>query len=195
MELNKAISQISEIHAQVLRSEVFRGYRALPMAITSCLAAVTAVLQATLLKPATLEEGLWLWIGYAAVCGAICGADLLAHCWIRGRHFREQAVLVVSQFVPALVAGIVVTAVLMPPAEGGTLLPGLWALIFALGIFSSLPYLPRALVWVAAFYLVAGGLILWSAGSDAVPIHWSLGATFMLGQAAVASVLRERTEN
>ena len=44
MELQKAISQISEIHAQVLRSEVFRGYRAVPMAITGGLAIAVAAI-------------------------------------------------------------------------------------------------------------------------------------------------------
>ena len=35
MELREALSQISEIHAQMLKSEVFRGYRAATMLVTA----------------------------------------------------------------------------------------------------------------------------------------------------------------
>ena len=35
MQLDKALSQISEIHAQVLKTEVFRGYRAATMLVTA----------------------------------------------------------------------------------------------------------------------------------------------------------------
>ena len=38
MQLEKALSQISEIHAQVLKTEVFRGYRAATMLVTAAVA-------------------------------------------------------------------------------------------------------------------------------------------------------------
>jgi hypothetical protein len=50
MELQRAITQISEIHAQVLRNELFRGYRAVPVAITSGLALVAAAAHGALVR-------------------------------------------------------------------------------------------------------------------------------------------------
>ena len=191
MELQKAISQISEIHAQVLRSEVFRGCRALPMAVTSLLALTAATAQTTVLRPADLVDSLWLWIGYAVLCAFICGADLVLHCWVRDRRFRQQAGFVVAQFVPAVVAGVLLTAVLIDQPANAHLLPGLWTAVFALGIFSARPYLPRALGWVAAFYLAAGAFLLWSADTGTLIPAWSMGLTFGAGQAAAAYVLHD----
>ena len=194
MELQKAISQISEIHAQVLRSEVFRGCRALPMAATSVLAIVAATAQTAVIQPVGLVDSLWLWISYAVLCAFICGADLVLHCWVRDRRFRQQAAFVVVQFVPSVVAGVLTTAVLIDQPSNAPLLPGLWTLIFGLGIFSARPYLPRALGWVAAFYIAAGAFLLYSTDMSAVAPAWSMGLTFGAGQAAAAYVLHDSHE-
>jgi hypothetical protein len=113
---------------------------------------------------------------------------------VRGRRFRQQAVFVVSQFVPALVAGMVVTAALAMVPEMRPLLPGLWTMLYALGIFASLPYLPRALAWVAGFYMVAGSYLLWSSIDTPALSPWSMGLTFGFGQAAIAFVLHTHLE-
>ena len=74
----------------------------------------------------------------------------------------------VGQFLPALVAGAMVTGALvrLSPALAA-LLPGLWALFFGVGIFAARPYVPRASGWVALYYWTAGLLLLWvSHGAD-----------------------------
>ena len=189
MELREALSQISEIRAQLHRTQVFSGYRSLPVAITSLLALVTAVLQATWL-PQGDARALDLWLAYAGFSALICGADLAASCIVRGRHFRQQALFVVSQFAPTLAAGLALTLVLRPmDATVHALLPGIWILLFSLGIFSAAPHLPRGLRWVSLFYLAAGSCILLSARANGLPSPESLGLTFACGQAAVAIVL------
>ena len=42
------------------------------------------------------------------------------------------------------------------------LLPGVWALFHALGLFASRLHLPRAVGWVGLWYLAAGGWLLGS---------------------------------
>ncbi|MEM7200302.1 MAG: hypothetical protein AAF628_08565 [Planctomycetota bacterium] len=194
MELQRAIEQISAIHAQVLRTEVFRGYRAVPVAMTSAVAPIVAAIHVALLTPDRVNHALLLWIGYAAVSAAICGTDLAGNCLVRGRVFRRQAILVVSQFLPALVAGAAVTAVgfVLPAAR--PLLPGLWIILYALGIFASLPYLPRPLRWVATYYLAAGTFLMWRGATE--PAVWAegLGVTFCVGQAAIAFILHWHLE-
>lgn len=194
MELQKAISQISEIHAQVLRSEVFRGCRALPMAATSVLALTAAMAQTAVVRPGDVVDSLWVWIGYAILCAFICGADIALNCGVRDRRFRQQAGFVVAQFLPAVVAGALLTAVLIDQPSVAHLLPGLWTAVFALGIFSAKPYLPRALGWVAAFYLIAGAFLLWCADNGAAVPAWSMGLTFCAGQAAAAYILHHSQE-
>ena len=194
MELDKAISQISEIHAQVLRNEVFRGFRTPPLAATSALAFAAAGVQSLWLPAADLAELLVLWASYAALCGVICGTDLLHRCSLKGRRFRQQAMLAMLQFAPALVAGVAIAGVLMLHPTSAALLPGLWTIVFALGIFSSLPYLPRALAWVSSYYLVIGVALLATSQQGVLPSPWTLGLTFGCGQAAIAWLLHRDPE-
>lgn len=195
MELHEAIAKISEIHAQLRRTETFRGTRALPMAITSGLAVLAAVVQARSGDRLGVDGVLALWIGYALLSAFVCALDLLQLGVLSERQSRRQAFFVVSQFLPALLVGAIVTAVVFPlPLAARTLLPGLWTLLFAVGIFSSAPSLARGLRWVAGFYVLAGAGIL-AAGSGAVlPPAWCLGLTFAVGQAAAALALHAQQE-
>ena len=52
-----------------------------------------------------------------------------------------------GQFLPAVVVGTMVTAALVSSPDTAALLPGLWALVYALGLFSSRLHLPRAVGW------------------------------------------------
>ena len=100
MELHRAIAQLSDIHAQVLRSEIFRGYRAVPTAISSGIAVIAALLQSTVLDAGTPTEFVVQWSGVAALAAAICAADL----WVRARRSRTVATRVlpvVGQFLPS----------------------------------------------------------------------------------------------
>ena len=75
MELRDALTQISVIRRQMARTEVFRGYRAVPVAFSGVLALAAALIQATwILEPAEqMPSYLALWVG-AAIVSAI-GAD------------------------------------------------------------------------------------------------------------------------
>jgi hypothetical protein len=189
MELQRALSQISEIHAQVLRSEVFRGYRAVPMAITAALAVLAAGVQATWLRPLDVGAFAAWWLGVCGLCAVVCGVDLCLRLRVED-GVRGRLAPVLAQFLPSLIAGAAVTAVLLSsePAAAGRL-PGWWALLFGLGVCSSRPYLHRAVGWVGAFYVAAGVLLLALSAPDGVPSPWTMGATFGAGQAALAAVL------
>jgi hypothetical protein len=135
----------------------------------------------------------------AAICGLIASSEI-AHNYIvrESTSERRRTRRVIAQFVPALAAGAIVSAtfVRLSPTIVTTL-PGMWALLFGLGIFASRPYLPRASGWVALFYFAAGAALLWSPASGAARSPWSVGGTFGAGQLLAALVLywnRERDE-
>ena len=69
------------------------------------------------------------------------------------------------------------------------LLPGLWALLFGLGIFASRPYLVRASGWVALYFYAAGAALLWFARGPETINAWAVGGTFGVGQLLTACVL------
>jgi hypothetical protein len=57
MEIDKALSQISEIHAHVARAEVYRDVKALPVSISGALALVLVAVTFVVLDPTSEDEG------------------------------------------------------------------------------------------------------------------------------------------
>jgi len=99
--------------------------------------------------------------------------------------------IAMEQFVPALAVGALLTAVIVRllPNEGW-LLPGLWEIIFSLGIFASCRFLPRPMFAVGVWYLAAGlcSIVACSAQRSFMP--WTMGLPFGVGQLLVATVLQ-----
>ena len=191
MELNEAVSRISEIHAQLLKSEVFRGYRSWPVATTGLIGLCAAFLQSVVWVPATGTEYGIFWLIVASVCVSICFADLAYGYWhATSSADRRRTRSAVVQLLPPLFGGAIATACMIETAP--RLLPGLWALFYSLGLFSSRLHLPRAVGWVALWYLSVGSLMLWSA--DEIGSPWGMGLCFGLGQLALAWVFYTRIE-
>jgi hypothetical protein len=191
MELREALAQISEIRQQVARTAVFRGYRAVPVALSGLLALLVAAVQQMLLDdPAEqLVAYFSLWIGAALVSLVAVGIEM----GLRMRAgpttlARATTLLAVGQFLPCIVAGGLVTFVLVTHVPQSVhLLPGLWQFFFSLGIFASYRLLPRATFWVAMFYLCSGSISL--AVGPAALSPWTMGIPFGVGQLLAAAVL------
>lgn len=198
MELRDALSQISEIRLQLARTETFRGYRAMPVAFSGGVALAAAGFQATWIPDplGDLPAYLTLWIGIAVVSAVAAGTEMV----LRARHAsspwtREITWLAVEQFVPCLVAGGLLTFVLVRSApESVWMLPGLWQVLFSLGIFASCRLLPRATFAVAVFYLFAGLGSLALARGEAALSPWAMGLPFGIGQLFAAAVLYRTLE-
>src|ERR1700722_10038531 len=193
MELRDALTQITEIRLQLARTEIFRGYRAMPVAFSGGVAVLAAVIQtATIADPAVqLGPYLVLWIGAAVVSGLAAGLEMM----IRARNSastmtRELTWLALEQFCPCLIGGALVTVVLVRARpESLWMLPGLWQIFYSLGIFASCRLLPRPTFWVAVFYLGTGLTVLaWPHGETALS-PWAMGLPFGAGQLLAAAVL------
>jgi hypothetical protein len=193
MELREALTQITEIRAQMARTEVFRGYRAAPVAFSGLLAFAAAGAQAAWLPDPVgqWDDYLRLWIGAAALSAVAAGAGMAARQRSSPSAWRREiTLLALGQFAPCLVAGGVVTAVLVGSApEALWMLPGLWQVLFSLGIFASCRLLPRATFGVGVFYLLAGAICLATARGAAALSPWAMGLPFGLGQLLAAAVL------
>ena len=160
----------------------------------ACLAVAAAAAQAAWLKEpaAHIPAYLGLWIGVAAVSVALIGFEMVTrsrrmHSDLAGEMIRAA----VEQFLPAGVAGVLVTAMLcrFAPHSLG-LLPGLWQIIFGLGVFASCRFLPRAMVMVGVWYLAAGLTALAYSADARAFSPWIMGAGFGIGQGLVALVLQ-----
>jgi hypothetical protein len=191
MHLDDALDQIADIRRRMAGATLFRGYRSTTALFSSGVAAVTAVAQAVYIPSPEkdLPGYLDLWCGAAVVCTVVAGAGM----W-RARSQspvqRELARSAAGQLLPCLIVGGLLTYVLFAAAHSALwLLPGLWSILFGLGILASRPLLPQPVEWVGLFYLLAGlGVVGWSA-HHAPFSPWLMGVPFGAGQLAGAGVL------
>src|SRR5262249_29795964 len=117
------------------------------------------------------------------------GLELVVHHrHARNPLARQLTWLALRQFAPCLAAGALVQfAVVTYASDVLWMLPGIWAVLFSLGIFASYRLLPRPTFWVALFYLIAGTFLL-TLREDALS-PWAMGLPFGAGQLFAAAVL------
>src|SRR5262249_14117338 len=132
-----------------------------------------------------------LWLGAALISVVAAGTEMFLRDWRTSASFRKEITwLAVEQFAPCLVAGGLLTAVLVTCApEGLWMLPGLWQILFSLGIFASFRLWRRATFLVGLLYLMAGLASLALARGEAALSPWAMGLPFGVGQLFAAAVL------
>jgi hypothetical protein len=194
-DLRQALSEIHTIRNQVARGTEFRGYGPASIAVSGILAFLVAALQAQwMAKTARPDPVTWLaaWAATAAVAVLLTGTETFARA--RRVHVglaREMVQSSVSQFLPAIVVGFLLTVVIMRVAvQECWMLPGLWELIFSLGVFASCRFLPRQMFAVGVWYLAAGLFCLAAGSATQALSPWSMGVPFGVGQLLVAAVLQ-----
>ena len=198
MELREALTQIAEIRRQMARTEVFRGFRSVPVAFSGAVAWAVAIGQRAWLPDANrdLPGYLTLWIGAALVGIGAAGIEMAYRARRSPAWSREISSLAVEQFLPSLLAGALTTFVIVRCSEElAWMLPGLWSIFFSLGIFASCRLLPRATFGVAVFYLVAGLADLALARGEWALSPWAMGVPFGVGQLLAAAVFYQALES
>jgi hypothetical protein len=190
MEVRHALGQVSEIREHLARTEVFRGYRSATVGFSGLVGLIAATAQGFWLTQPVEQWGsyLALWITTAAINVVAVGAEM----WSRARIglARQRTIFAVEQFMPSLVAGGLLTLVIAKRASDSVwMLPGLWALLFSLGIFASCRLLPRPVLAVGVWYLICGVFALGWGQGDAALSPWIMGITFGGGQVLAAVIL------
>jgi hypothetical protein len=191
-DLNRALGDISSIRQQMARSTEFRGYGPATMAATGIFAIAAAAAQARWASDPSIHivSYLCIWILTALASAALIGVQTVtrAHRMHSGIA-NEMIYMAVEQFLPAAGAGALLTLVLVQSAPSVTwMLPGLWQLIFSLGVFSSCRFLPRAMVAAGLWYLITG-LTCIALGDSRAFSPWTLGVSFGVGQFLAAGIL------
>lgn len=193
MELDDALRQISDIRQQMARSELFRGYRSATVGFSGVLAILAAALQSRWIVSPESDLGyyLGLWLGVATVSLIVAGSEMVWRARNAGPGLaRDRMQQAVERFLPSLIVGALLTVSIYrgaPPVAW--MLPGLWSLVFGLGVFSSYRLLPRPVFWVGCHYVLAGcGCVLWGQGDNAFS-PWLMGVSFGGGQLLGAAIL------
>ncbi len=191
-ELHHALGDISRIRRQMAASTQFRGYGPATLALTGAAAILAALLQSLLLPaPAANPRGyLELWIATATLGASFAGWQI--HRRTRRLHSSLSNAMLrtaIEQFLPAVAAGLLLTIVLVRRVPSSfPLVPGLWQILYALGVFASCRFLPRPMVAAGAWYMLTG-LCTVSLGDARALAPWTMGLAFGIGQLLIAAIL------
>ncbi|HEY4975067.1 MAG TPA: hypothetical protein VII41_15745, partial [Steroidobacteraceae bacterium] len=128
------MTDISVIREQLARGTEFRGYGPAALAATGILALIVAGAQGLWLKDPAAHVHLyvWLWVATAAVSVIVIGTETIQ----RSRRAHGDLAVpmlqsAVEQFLPAIVAGGLLTVALLQVAPQSLwMLPGLWQVVF-----------------------------------------------------------------
>lgn len=196
--VEKALEGITDIRNQIALGRMFRGFGPAVIALTGLFALMLTAAQ--LMWPQELAAsgpGLLGWWIFAAVLSAIIiGIEMFA---LSRRHHGGLAGSMISNavqtFFPIGAAGAVIGLVILMNKPGlAWMLPGLWQILIAIGIFSSLKFLPKPIAIAGAWYFLAGTIVL-LLGSQNLPLTpLSMGVPFAVGQALMALILFKTLE-
>jgi len=191
MGIEEALEQLEEIHNQVHRSEFYRGYRSILVVVAGFMALGAALLQPRLVAPGQPLAFVYFWVGVAVLNFVLPAGQILFHYFAHEKgQERRKTRLAVGQFLPCVLAGAFATFAVCRTSEAFIVfLPGLWSILFGMGVYASKPYLPGAIHWMAAFFFL-GGLVLLSlvpSGQSLSP--WGMGLDFGLGLLLGAGIL------
>lgn len=191
MDATRALDQIAEIHRQIAKGEVYRGYRSVPMALSGAIGLCAAWMQPAGLAAADPGGFVVYWTAIAAAAAFVGSSEIIYNYAVKEDASARRATRqVVGQFAPSLAAGALITLAFARVSDALVpLLPGMWAICFGLGTFACRPYLPRASGWIGAFYFAAGSALLLNARGAAPVTGWWVGGPFGAGQLLAAVVL------
>jgi hypothetical protein len=192
-DFRKALADIDAIKGQVARATQFRGYGPATVALTGVVALLAAGAQAIWLdNPGeNIATYLAIWVSAAVVSAVLIGAEAIT----RSRRLHsaladEMIYAAIEQLIPPAVAGTLLTFVLVRFAPGSTwMLPGLWQILFSLGVFASCRLLPKPLFVVGAWYLASGLVCLVIGAGGAMLSPWAMAIPFGIGQFIAAAIL------
>jgi hypothetical protein len=192
-DLDKALADILVIRSQIAAGTAFRGYGPAAVAVTGGLALLTTVVQLLWLADPTSHPLPFFsaWAATAGVSAALIWIEMRARS--RRHHSGLADAMVqqaIEQFLPAGAAGGAFAMLLWLCApEALWLLPGLWQVLVAIGIFASVRTLPSTVAIAGAWYFVAGFTVLLLASQSHALSPWTMGMPFVLGQLLLAALL------
>jgi hypothetical protein len=192
-ELDKALADLAHIRARLVAGTLFQGFGPAAIAVTGLLAIATAEAQA-FWPDALARSGqrfLTIWVAVAIAAAALIGCEMIARS--RRRHGGLSTSMIVNaleQFLPAAFGGVAVAAVFVQfSPQSCWMLPGLWQIFVALGIFAAARCLPRTVMLAGAWYFLAGTAVLILASQDETLSPWLMGLPFGAGQLLMAAAL------
>jgi len=190
-DLNQALVDIRNIRRQVARTTEFRGYGPLTLSATGAVALLAGVAQSHWIpEPATHpEQYVALWLTTGVFCAALIATQMLTRARRLHSGMADEMVrMAVAQFLPAGIAGAILPFVLLRvPHSVFWMLPGLWQIVFSLGVFASCRCLPRLMHLAGAWFLLTG-LACVALGDARALAPVTMSGAYLIGMLLVAVI-------
>lgn len=181
MEISQALNQLAEIQDKLSRTQVYRGYRPVTVALTAVSALIAGWLSHFYPPQA-------VWPAIATACLALVGGEMAYDYWANfSNHQKRLARQVLLQFLPGLALGALWTGTWLHCGYAPALLPALWAMSYGFCLLSSRPYLPAGVGYVGVFYGLSALAMTTPLGASRFNLCMTL--CFGLGQALLALIL------
>jgi hypothetical protein len=186
-DVERALSQIAEIRAQMAAGTRFLGFAPQAVGLTALLALATGTAQSFWPEALAADSETYLatWIVTAvAACTIIAGEALTRSRQFHGVMADSMINGTLRQFLPFGAAGAAIGFVLWRVApESLWLLPGLWQIL-----------VPRSIIWAAGWYFVSGTVVLLLAARSGLTSPWLMAGPFAIGQLLTAAILHQSNE-
>ena len=194
---NEALSQVEQIRLQLARAEIFGAFRSLTTAATGVLALLGGIVQSLW----NLNQGLpfvLLWVAVATASLLLIAAEMtFRYRRTASTLQRDNMIAAAGNFLPCIAAGGLVAFALAycAPPDEFRLLPGLWSILFALGMVAARPGLPRAANLIVGYYLLIGVALIALHGYHSPVWAGSMPLSFGIGQLLSALMLARQNRN
>jgi hypothetical protein len=189
--LNRALTDIRNIRRQVAQTTEFHGYGPATLSATAVIAMLAGAAQSRWVpEPATHPmQYVALWLGTGIFCAALIATQMLTRAnRLHSGMADEMIRMAVAQFLPAGIVGAILPFVLLHVTHTVFwMLPGLWQIIFSLGVFASRRCLPRPMLLVGAWFLLTGFACL-TLGDTRALTPSTMSYAFAVGMALVAVI-------
>jgi hypothetical protein len=190
-DLNQALADIRDIRRQVAETTEFRGYGPLTLSATAVVAVIAGVAQSRLLpRPESHpEQYVALWLSVGVFCGTLIITQMLKRAnRLHAVMADEMIRMAVTQSLPAGIAGLILPFVLLNITRNVFwMLPGLWQIIFSLGVFACSRCLPRAMLLAGVWFLLTGFTCL-ALGDNRALASTTMSGTYAVGMTLVAVI-------
>jgi hypothetical protein len=190
-DLNRALLEIRDIRRQVARTTEFRGYGPLTLSATAVVALLAGVAQGRWIpeRAAHPVQYVALWLTTGVFCAALIATQMLTRAKrLHSGMADEMMGMAVAQFLPAGIAGAILPFVLLRVSHDVFwMLPGMWQIVFGLGVFGSCRCLPRPMLLVGVWFLLTGlGCV--ALGDDRALAPAMMSGAYGVGMMLVASI-------
>lgn len=191
IDINEAINNISEIHHQLSRTNIYKGYKPVVVVISGIIGMLASIIQPFFIKNFLSISFVFYWVIVAAINLVLCSLMILYQYFFKEDiHEKQKTLCIMTQFIPMIIAGAIITLFFTFNGESTIpFLPAIWALIFSMGIFNVRPYLTNLTIIPAVFYILSSIFLFYLRLYNINLLSFGMGFTFGMGQILSALTL------